>query len=36
MTSTTVPDAVKQISYLAAALKEPRIAEAATRLAEGP
>ena len=30
----TMPDAVKQIHYLAAALKAPRITEAATRLAD--
>ena len=30
----TTPDAVKQITYLASALKAPRITEAATRLAE--
>ena len=33
-TMTTTPDAVKQITYLAAALKAPRIIEAATRLAD--
>ena len=33
-TTTTTPDAVKQITYLAAALKAPRIIEAATRLAD--
>ena len=32
--TTTTPDAVKQITYLAAALKAPRIIEAATRLAD--
>jgi DNA replication protein DnaC len=30
----TTPDAVKQLTYLASALKAPRITEAATRLAE--
>src|SRR5450432_3383790 len=34
MAATTTPDAVKQIHYLAAALKAPRITEAAQRLAE--
>ncbi len=33
-TMTTTPDGVKQITYLAAALKAPRIIEAATRLAD--
>jgi hypothetical protein len=34
MAATTPPDAVKQITYLAAALNAPRIIEAATRLAD--
>ena len=35
MSATKMPsDAVKQITYLAAALKAPRIIEAATRLAD--
>src|SRR6185312_12132314 len=34
MTAASTPEAVKQIHYLAAALKAPRITEAATRLAE--
>ena len=34
MTLETTPETVKQISYLAAALKAPRITEAATRLAD--
>jgi len=33
-TAKTAPDAVKQITYLASALKAPRITEAATRLAD--
>ena len=33
-TKTTATDAVKQITYLASALKAPRITEAAARLAE--
>jgi DNA replication protein DnaC len=33
-TMTTTPDAVKQITYLSAALKAPRIIEAVTRLAD--
>lgn len=34
MTAASTPEAVKQIHYLAAALKAPRITEAAARLAE--
>jgi DNA replication protein DnaC len=34
MAAKTTPDAVKQIHYLAAALKAPRITEAAARLAD--
>lgn len=34
MAANTTPDSVKQIHYLAAALKAPRITEAATRLAD--
>jgi DNA replication protein DnaC len=34
MAAKTAPDAVKQIHYLAAALKAPRITEAAQRLAD--
>jgi DNA replication protein DnaC len=34
MASTTTPDSLKQIHYLAGALKAPRITEAAQRLAE--
>lgn len=34
MAATTTPDALKQIHYLAAALKAPRIVEAAPRLAD--
>lgn len=34
MAAKTTPDAVKQIHYLAAALKAPRITEAAQRLAD--
>jgi DNA replication protein DnaC len=34
MTATKIPDAIKQVHYLAAALKAPRITEAATRLAD--
>jgi hypothetical protein len=34
MGAKTTPDALKQIHYLAAALKAPRIVEAAQRLAE--
>jgi len=35
-TKTTGAESVKQISYLAGALKAPRISDAATRLAEYP
>ncbi len=34
MTATTTPESIKQIHYLAAALKAPRITESAKRLAE--
>jgi DNA replication protein DnaC len=34
MTAKTTPDAIKQIHYLAAALKAPRITQAAQRLAD--
>jgi DNA replication protein DnaC len=34
MAATTTPESVKQIHYLAAALKAPRITESAQRLAE--
>src|ERR1700712_4884494 len=34
MAAKTTPDALKQIHYLATALKAPRIVEAGTRLAE--